>query len=98
MMKILLYGNFYEGNVAQEFSVFFKRKKVKIYKFNRSKFFNIFKNKYLNKLFNLLFQKIAEFAFFAIASSLVRIIPPLGPRKVLWVVLVAACTWGKGDG
>ena len=62
MMKILLYGNFYEGNVADEFSVFLKQKKNKIYKFNRNKFFNIFKNKYLNKIFNLLFQKAAEFA------------------------------------
>ena len=35
--------------------------------------------------------KMAELNFFANASSLVRIMPPRGPRRVLWVVVVATC-------
>ncbi len=35
----------------------------------------------------------------AFASSVLqRIIPPRGPRNVLWVVVVTICAWGTGDG
>ena len=40
--------------------------------------------------------KIAELIFFAMSSSLVRIMPPRGPRSVLCVVVVT--TWACGNG
>jgi hypothetical protein len=43
-------------------------------------------------------RKMAELTFFAIPSSLVRIMPPRGPRSVLCVVVVATCAWGNGLG
>ena len=42
--------------------------------------------------------KMAELHFFAIISSLVTIMPPRGPRRVLWVVVVATWACGKGEG
>ena len=42
--------------------------------------------------------KIAELNFFAKSASFVRIIPPLGPRSVLCVVVVATWQCGNGDG
>ena len=42
--------------------------------------------------------KMAEFTFLAIASSLVRIMPPRGPRKVLCVVVVATSAKPSGLG
>ena len=40
--------------------------------------------------------KIAELIFLAMSSSLVRIMPPRGPRSVLCVVVVT--TWACGNG
>ena len=42
--------------------------------------------------------KIAELIFLAISSSLVRIMPPRGPRSVLCVVVVTTCACGNGLG
>ena len=42
--------------------------------------------------------KIAELIFLAEASSLVRIRPPRGPRRDLWVVVVTTWAWGTGLG
>ena len=36
--------------------------------------------------------------FFAISSSLLKIKPPRGPRRVLWVVVVTTSAWGNGEG
>ena len=42
-MKILVFGNFYEGNVAHEIELFFKRKSCEVNKFKRSNFYRDFK-------------------------------------------------------
>ena len=60
-MKILVFGNFYEGNVAYEMEQFFKRKSFKVYKFNRSYFYRNFKNRYIYKGINFFFSFMIEF-------------------------------------
>tara|TARA_B100001057_G_scaffold59679_3_gene52895 strand:- start:1192 stop:2181 length:990 start_codon:yes stop_codon:yes gene_type:complete len=71
-MKILVFGNFYEGNVAHEIELFFKRKSCEVYKFKRSNFYRDFKNRYLNKGINFFFSIIIEFIlnFFLIIKYL----------------------------
>lgn len=60
-MKILIFGNFYEGNVAYEMELFFKSKSCEVHKFNRSKFYRNLKNRYLNKAVNFFFSIIIDF-------------------------------------
>ena len=56
-----MFGNFYEGNVAYEIELFFKRKSIEVYKFNRSNFYRYFKSRYLNKGVNFFFSTLIEF-------------------------------------
>lgn len=60
-MKILIFGNFYEGNVAYEIELFFKSKSIEVYRYNRSNFYRNFKNRYLNKGVKFLFSITLEF-------------------------------------
>lgn len=60
-MKILIYGNFYQGNVAYETSMFFKKKSFDVYHINRYSFYNISKNKFLKKGFIFFFSRFLEF-------------------------------------
>ena len=71
-MKILVFGNFYEGNVAHEIELFFKRKSCEVNKFKRSNFYRDFKNRYLNKGINFFFSIVIEFIlnFFLIIKYL----------------------------
>lgn len=60
-MKILLFGNFYQGNVAYEIELFFKKKSFEVYRFDRSSFFNLSKNRFVKKGLNFFFYNILEF-------------------------------------
>ena len=75
-MKILIFGNFYEGNVAFEIEQFFKRKTIEVYRFNRSNFYNLFKDKYLNKGLIFFFSSILEFVLnFTLIVKYIRHMP-----------------------
>jgi len=75
-MKILIFGNFFEGNVAFEIEQFFKRKSIEVYRFNRSNFYNLFKDKYLNKGLIFFFSSILEFVLnFTLIVKYIRHMP-----------------------
>lgn len=60
-MKLLIFGNFYQGNVAYEIELFFKKKSFEVYRFDRSSFFNLSKNRFVKKGLNFFFYNILEF-------------------------------------
>ena len=58
--KILLFGNFYPGNVAQELFLFFLNNGSNVFMVKRNLFNKPFSDRYLNRLVNFFFKKCLE--------------------------------------
>lgn len=59
-MKILIFGNFFNGNVASEIEMFFMKQSLKVYRHNRYSFFKLSNNIFFNKGLVFFFSPILE--------------------------------------